>query len=72
MRRLRDVAGLCAERGIDFRMLAELSGVDEQRTLAMVRDRWTPSPEDRDAVAAVFGLTRDDIAWGHAASVFGH
>jgi hypothetical protein len=32
---------------------------------AIVLGRWTPSPEDRDAIAAVFGLTRDDIAWGH-------
>jgi hypothetical protein len=26
---------------------------------------WTPSPEERDKVAVVFGLTRDQIAWGH-------
>ena len=41
------------------------SGVDEQRVLAIVLGRWTPSPEDRDAIAAVFGLTREQIAWGH-------
>jgi transcriptional regulator with XRE-family HTH domain len=56
---------LCAERGIDTRQLAEQSGVDEQRVVAIALGRWTPSPEDRDAIAAVFGLTRDQISWGH-------
>ncbi|HMC10432.1 MAG TPA: helix-turn-helix transcriptional regulator, partial [Pirellulaceae bacterium] len=50
---------------IDLRTLAERSGVDEQRLIAIVLGRWTPSPEDRDEIATVFGLTRYDIAWGH-------
>ena len=61
----RSVDRLCAEHGIDARQLAERSGVDEQRALAIVLGRWLPSPEDRDAIAAVFGLTRDQIVWGH-------
>lgn len=59
------VEELCVARGIDGRQLAERSGVDEQRVLAIVMGRWTPSPQERDAIAAVFGLTRDQIAWGH-------
>jgi hypothetical protein len=39
--------------------------LDEQRTLAIVLGRWTPSPKERDAIAAVFGLTREEIVWGH-------
>ena len=62
---LKSVDQLCAEHGIDARQLAERSGVDEQRVLAIVLGRWTPSPEDRDRIAAVFGLTRDQIVWGH-------
>jgi transcriptional regulator with XRE-family HTH domain len=61
----RNVDELCLERGIDARKLAELSGVEEQRVVAIVLGRWTPSPEDRDAIAAVFGLTREQIIWGH-------
>ena len=56
---------LCAEHGLDARQLAERSGVDEQRVVAILMGRWTPSPQDRDAIAAVFGLTRDKIVWGH-------
>lgn len=62
---LKHVEQLCAAQGLDARQLAERSGVDEQRVTAILLGRWTPSPEDRDRIAAVFGLTRDDIAWGH-------
>ena len=62
---MKNVAQLCLDHGIDGRALAERSGLDEQRVLAILLGRWTPSPEDRDAIAAVFGLTRDQIAWGH-------
>jgi transcriptional regulator with XRE-family HTH domain len=62
---LRSVDQLCAAQGIDVRQLAERSGVEEQRVAAILMGRWTPTPQDRDRIAAVFGLTRDQIAWGH-------
>jgi transcriptional regulator with XRE-family HTH domain len=65
----RSVAELCAERGIDARQLAERSGVDEQRVVAILLGRWTPSPEDRDRIAAALGLTREQIIWGHKTPV---
>jgi transcriptional regulator with XRE-family HTH domain len=61
----KTVAELCVEHGLDARQLAERSGVDEQRVVAILQGRWTPSPQDRDAIAAVFGVTRDQIVWGH-------
>ena len=66
---LKSVAQLCAERGIDARQLAERAGVDEQRVLAIVLGRWTPSPEERDRIAAAFGLTRDQVVWGHTTPI---
>ncbi len=65
----KNIPGLCAEREIDARKLAELSGLDEPRVAAIVLGRWTPSPEERDAIAAVFGLTREQIVWGHTIPV---
>jgi transcriptional regulator with XRE-family HTH domain len=56
---------LCVEAGIDANQLAERAGMDEGRVAAIVLGRWTPSPDERDQIAAVFGLTRDRIAWGH-------
>jgi transcriptional regulator with XRE-family HTH domain len=61
----RSVAELCVEQGIDAKQLAERSGVEEQRVVAILMGRWTPSPQDRDAIAAVFGRTRDQLVWGH-------
>jgi len=66
---------LCTEHGLDHRQLAARSGLDERRVLAIVAGRWTPSPAERDRIAAVFGLTRDDVAWGHTTAVahlYGH
>ena len=71
----RTVDELCAEHRMDYRQLAEKAGLDEQRVLAIVLGRWTPSPAERDRVAAAFGLTRDDITWGHKTPIqhiYGH
>jgi len=27
--------------------------------------RWTPSPAERQKVAQVFGVSADEVAWGH-------
>ena len=66
---ITSVERLCAERGIDARQLAERSGVDERRVRAIVLGRWTPSPQERDRIAAALGLSRDRVAWGHTAPV---
>lgn len=61
----RTVEELCRLQSVDVLTLADRSGLDVQRVTAIVLGRWTPSPSDRDAIASVFGLTRDQIAWGH-------
>ena len=69
------VALLCEEKGLTVPDLAAKCGLDEPRVLAIVTGRWTPSPAERDAVAAVFGLTRDQIVWGHVTPIqhiYGH
>ncbi len=75
MQRQRTVAELCQESGLTPAELARKSDVEEQRILAIVMGRWTPAPTERDRVAAVFGLTRDDIVWGHVTPIqhiYGH
>ena len=72
---VKHIDQLCIDHGITARQLADRSGVDEMRVTAIVMGRWTPSPEDRDRIAAVFGLTRDQIAWGHKTPIqhiYGH
>jgi transcriptional regulator with XRE-family HTH domain len=62
---IKSIDDLCRQHEMNYRQLAEKAGLDEQRVLAIVLGRWTPSPAERDKVAAVFGLTRDQITWGH-------
>ena len=65
MEGIKNLAELCEQHRLDPSQLADRAGLEEGRVLAIVLGRWTPSPAERDKVAAVFGLTRDQIAWGH-------
>jgi len=69
------VAELCQRDNLDIHQLAEQSGLDELRVTAIVAGRWTPSPEDRQKIAAVFDVPVDDIRWGHVTPIqhiYGH
>ncbi|HUG89734.1 MAG TPA: helix-turn-helix transcriptional regulator [Planctomycetaceae bacterium] len=71
----RSVAELCEEQSLAVEGLAERSGLDATRVAAIVLGRWTPSPAERDAIAGVFGRTRDEIVWGHKTPIqhiYGH
>ena len=75
MEPLKTVDQLCAEHSLSHQQLAEKANLDLKRVLAILEGRWTPSPAERDRVAGVFGLTRDQIAWGHKTPVlhiYGH
>jgi len=75
MEATRSVDDLCREHRLDYKQLAAKAGLDEQRVLAIVLGRWTPSPAERDKVAGVFGLTREQIIWGHKTPIqhiYGH
>ncbi len=75
MGNMKSVAELCTEHQVDPKQLAERSGLDESRVLAIMLGRWTPSPTERDRVAGAFGLTRDQISWGHKTPIqhiYGH
>lgn len=71
----KPIEQLCAEFKLTTQDLAQKAGLEEQIVQAIVLGRWTPSPEERDQIAAVFGLTRHDIAWGHKTPIqhlYGH
>lgn len=65
----KTVSELCQEHQLTPPALAERAGLDEQRVLAIFLGRWTPSPAERDKIAAVFGLTREQIVWGHTTPI---
>ena len=57
METFKSVQQLCEEKGIAYKELAERAGLDEQRILAIILGRWTPSPTERDKVATALGAT---------------
>jgi hypothetical protein len=64
-----------AERGIDLPRLIAAARLDEQVVQAIVAGRYTPSPPQRERLAAALGVQPDQITWGHAAPVehmYGH
>jgi len=63
------IADLCQQHNLDARQLAEKCGLEEGRVMAIVLGRWTPSPVERTAIAGVFNLKPDQIAWGHATPI---
>jgi len=71
----RSVAELCRERQITLDALVARSELEQDRVMAIVAGRWTPSPIERQKIAAVFGVAVDEIAWGHKTPIqhlYGH
>ena len=70
-----NVNDLCEQHKVTIEELSKRSGLDQQRVLAIVLGRWTPSPAERAAVAAVLDVTIDEITWGHKTPIqhiYGH
>ena len=69
------VAELCQQHQVSWTALVERTGLDENRVAAIVQGRWTPSPAERQKIAAVFSVSIDDISWGHKTPIqhlYGH
>jgi transcriptional regulator with XRE-family HTH domain len=55
--------------------LVARTGLDTARVNAIVLGRWTPSPDERQKLAAALKVTVDDVAWGHVTPIqhlYGH
>lgn len=45
--------------------VAERARLPVKRVEAIAVGRWTPSPDERRRIAASFGISVEDISWGH-------
>ena len=69
------VAELCQRQNVTLEVFSERTGLDLARLQAIYLGRWTPSPAERQQIAAALGVTIDDIAWGHKTPIqhlYGH
>jgi hypothetical protein len=75
MAQVKTVAEWMAERGIELAQLIETARLDDRVVTAIVQGRYTPSPEQRQRIAAALGVEPEQIVWGHLAQVehvYGH
>ena len=45
--------------------IADRARLTPERVEAIAVGRWTPSPVERQKIAAAFGVSVDEISWGH-------
>ena len=75
MAQVRSIADWMAERGLDLTGLVQASALDKRVVEAIASGRYTPSPQQRQRLAAALGVGPDEIAWGHlnqVSHVYGH
>jgi transcriptional regulator with XRE-family HTH domain len=63
---MQTVEHLFEETGLSVEEVAERSGLEMERVLAIAEGRWLPSPQEREAIATVFGVPVAEISWGHS------
>ena len=69
------VAELCQQRNLTLAQIVEQTGLEEDRVVAILLGRWTPSPFERQRIAAMLGVTPEEISWGHKTPIqhlYGH
>lgn len=56
---------LLDESGWAVEDLADKSLLTVERAAAIAMGRWTPSPQERQRIAKAFGVSTEQISWGH-------
>ena len=56
---------LFEESGLTIDEIAARAQLSIERMEAIAVGRWTPGPDDRRRIAAAFGISVDEISWGH-------
>lgn len=65
-RSVHSVSELMEFNEVGFGELVERTAIDEKVIAAIVHQRYTPSPDQRDRVSSALGVTRQQVIWGHA------
>jgi transcriptional regulator with XRE-family HTH domain len=62
---MKTVEHLFEETGLAIEEISERSGLPVERVAAIAEGRWTPSPQERERIAAAFGVPVAEVSWGH-------
>jgi len=66
---MKPIASYMELRGLSVIQLAAAAGLDRKLVNAIVKGNFTPSPPQRQRLAAALGVSTSDISWGHAVPV---
>jgi len=66
---MKPIARYLEENGVTIDQLVIAAGLDAKVVKAIVGGNYTPSPSQRQRLAAALGVRTEDIAWGHAVPV---
>jgi len=66
---MKAIARLMEESAIGVNELAAAAGLDTKLVKAVVSGNYTPSPAQRERLAAALGVSTDDVSWGHTVPV---
>jgi hypothetical protein len=75
MTSVKTVSQWMAEQNFDLDSLVSASRLDRRVVEAIASGRYTPSPDQRQQLAAALGVEGEQIAWGHVTPVehmYGH
>ena len=62
---MKTVDILFEQCGYTVEDVAERANMHLKRVEAIAVGRWTPSPDERRRIAKAFGVSVDEISWGH-------
>jgi len=62
---MKTVEYLLDEKRMQLTELAERAGLQVGRAAAIADGRWTPSPAEREKIAAALETSVSEISWGH-------
>jgi hypothetical protein len=66
---MKPLARHMEENGISLEQLISAAGLDAKLVKAIVSGNYTPSPFERQRLAAAAGVSIEEISWGHAVPV---
>jgi hypothetical protein len=75
MDKIKSLAEWMTDRHIGMEELLTAAGLDRKVLAAIINGRYTPSPQQRQRVAAALGIEPQQVSWGHTAPVehiYGH
>ena len=66
---MKPIATYMEETGVGLEQLVSASGLEGKVVKAIVSGNYTPSPSQRQRLAAALDVSMEDISWGHSVTV---